>query len=322
MKFSDYEITNLQYSAIHVPYNIGVFAFSGASAMKRRVSCRLWQEGKLGAPIESRIPIIAKMHEYLEGRIVGGLRVSTVRALFNALRKFFSHVDFVGADVGLNNLMEVFISWGRELSDRHARKEPMSTTARGTVSCAGVVVAYVCGIASNVLVRSCRFSTPPRRFKRPAKSQYIPKVASYIEDLEDVVDCLSISNISGPLPVCITSKSSDNLFYSYGGVSNFVVSKKRWREESESIDVRDSSVWAFRVHVNLRLICEMMLFINDTSANFEQASKLKFSSRRMTYTENGTKYHAYKDRKGGEVSYSITAGYSGRFKRYLEFRAF
>lgn len=65
-----------------------------------------------------------------------------------------------------------------------------------------------------------------------------------------------------------------------------------------------------------------MLFINDTSANFEQASKLKFSSRRMTYTENGTKYHAYKDRKGGEVSYSITAGYSGRFKRYLEFRAF
>ncbi|MDR6679507.1 hypothetical protein [Pseudomonas oryzihabitans] len=316
----DYEVSNIKYSSLHVPYALGIFLYRGGAKLNRRTSYRLMQEGNLGEPIMERLSIVKALHDYLEGKITGGMPRDTLRTVFNGVRSFFNYIDSKELKVSMEDLADVFISWGRYLSDKHLANKSKVPNPKHIVSSAGGAIAYVCGITSNSLVRSCRLPNS-QGFKSPSKSKFISSVDSYCDDLLSVVSCLSVKAITGKLPVFISVESSDLLYCSYAraGLRNLVVNKEQQKDFELYAQNGNGSIAS---HINLRLICELMLFIKHTAANFEQATRLTYSNKKMTYAESGVKYHAYKNRKGGEVSYLITSAYSEVFKNYLDFRGF
>ncbi|WP_203228369.1 site-specific integrase, partial [Pseudomonas amygdali] len=158
-----------------------------------------------------------------------------------------------------------------------------------------------------------------------ADKQNLERTFEFGHFLMDMVHGLTTDAVSGALPINVKLRSGEVLT-EFCGVRDQDVEKSYPQPAERRLfierrcPIATKSVIAKRSPiVNLRISCELLIFISQTGMNLAQAFNIKRGQFRYQTDGNDVLvYRAYKGRRGGEVEFTAFKEYSSIFKSYLD----
>lgn len=313
----------MRYSSLHVPHDLRVFLYVGASSLTEREAHRQLSEGVLEDPSVERLELVEGLHDFLSCVVIGGRSERTFRAHYKSLKGFFAYVDVVGYQVNIYNVEGVFIAWANGVSQRLQRSEISKNTASYWVSKVAKSLEDILGITSTALLKKTRLGktkSQDSNFSVSAKHKTFDETREFVSDLLDLIALLSQGEALSMLPLRLTTALSDKVDINRGGSGrNFTANKS---SESELVlEIKEGNSKSERTFMNLRLLCELHYFIFYTGTNLEDAKKLDLANIKGWTEESGRRYRTYKERKGGSVNYKVYEKFVAHFEAFLEFRS-
>jgi site-specific recombinase XerD len=329
----DLTFRNVQYGRTETKWDLRPLLFRGGAGARSNLVAAQIDNGLFRAPVEERIPLVAKIHEYIEGRLASGGSRGSAGITITRLRQFFSWADSEGKIIDLESAEHTFIEWTDHLLYRVTVLRDIKEIHAYQVA---VAVAKVLddtlelrkGLLAKTRLR--RRGRTTSALGTNADKQNLEQTFAFGHALLDIADSLSIKAIRGTLPVRITFRSGhvheEWLKLKPPEQAKTLDTKAKRSTRKYTIETRrafeeDTSARTRHPLINLRIEAEMLIFIGQTGMNLEQVHSLKMSKFRYSSHLGGYRVHrVYKGRRQGEVAFEIFNEYRDIFERYLEWR--
>jgi integrase len=301
----------------------------GAGTNVRRVSDQI-EKGELGAPIQGRVPLVERLHEYLAGRIASGISRATIALSISQLRGFYTWVDKTGRSATLHSVEHEYIEYSEHLLNRvRVLKNIGESSAYGYALGLAGMLDDVLQLKFGLLART-RLTTGKigkRVLGTEADKQNLEQTFAFGRFLLDITDALTIESIRGPMPLTIRLRSGQTLeewCRLKPAESLKTMHVPQWRRVAlrrRAAWEADTSIGTRHSLINLRMEAELLIFIAQTGMNLAQAVALTIGKfRYQSYLDGYRVYRVYKGRRSGEVEFEIYSEYRALFERYLSWR--
>jgi len=317
---------SVEYGARETPWNLGVLVYQGGAGARADKVEQLIADGMLGPPDRSRIDLVTKMHEELNGDLLSGGSRATAHTRITALRGFFAWADKTGSDLTMEGVVETYLAWTdflvhrRRLKSVSARHRDPKRRAHGTSALSehssyalgAVVGALLDRILHSgaMLLRRTRLNARVRRKGAvgvEAEKQNLASTMTFGHLLQDICDGLPIEVVMKAMPpVRLTLRDARTI--KLPGRS----SPRVWQEKGVLGDRHPL--------INLRIEAELHMFIGQTGMNLEQAYNLELREFAYLSHLDGYLVKERKARRGGDVLFEIYKDYRPHFSRYLDWR--
>lgn len=315
-----------------LPLDLRNFLYKGGAACHRSKAPLLIDSGALGSPILARVPLITACHRVLQNALELGGSIHTATSVYASLARFYVYADEIGVDPTYINAESLYLEW----TEREARRTKLGKRTPSQVyrdcSNAGRTLANAIGRPQLEFVQAAGVYKPRPKNGGSSFKTNLGDANEFVQDLRDVVACLTPEAILSRLPVRIKISGTGRVHEHYSGLhppeSMLAVDQlarqgayerknhlKRWK--AALVDTTLSRRYPL---YNLRIAAEFMLFIAATGMNRDQASKLQLGDYRFQSIDGGYRVKAYKARAHGEVEFRIISGYRQAFENYLKFR--
>lgn len=334
-----------------VPLDLTHHIYLGMSETVSTDAAKAIANANAGRPIVGRIDLVVKLHAAINAKIELGTSSTTVRNICKSLRYFFAWCDREGRMDGEASALVDFLAWAEFLMNRALGRAKLpiaqsdaSGLRKGAPRLAKIkpeTALDIASFASSALTAALGMERPAIRYTRlpalaaKARTPYNKSEKTSFEDasragaiLLQICDQLTIERIRSPLPVEI-KLDSGHVFTEWcklqppgqvkallglrSPAERSVVERARlaWQE--------DGTVRTRYVLTNLRIECELLIFLSQTGMNLAQAHQIgRTRFRFKTLEEDIVVDGLYKARKGGEVEFTIYREYRKIFNRYLE----
>lgn len=333
LQIPDLTFPMLNYGRLETPLTLLPMLYLGGAGTKANLVSRYIDQGTLGVAVLERVPLIQKVHEYIEGKLVAGGSRGSARTAIVRFREFVAWADKNGRSVTQQTIEETYIAWSHYLLQRSR----LGTVSKAHIYQSAVAVAKLIDNALE-LRRGVLARTPLRRssFIKPfvsikADKQNLEQTFEFGQALFDIANALSSEVIVGPIPVVIKFRTGQVIEEWLKLKSTELVKtlSDKVRPSAKKIALAKRAGWladnSMRTRyplVNLRIEAEMLIFIAQTGMNLEQVITLKMSKFRYRRYIDGYQVHrVYKGRRQGEVAFDIFSQYRKVFERYLAWRA-
>lgn len=326
--------------------------YLGMSEAVTTHATKLILECQAGEPILSRVELLAAIHKVLSGMIDSGLRPTSIRNTLKSLRYFFAWCDREGRLGGAPTAFSDFTDWCNHLIDRANGKEKLSylqagplgakprgkqrkhkisiETARDEASRVSSVLTPAIGM-ERPMVRFTRLPALAAKFRAPYKKSdtvSVEDAANNGKVLLEICDQLTSARVRSSLPVRI-ELSSGHTFSEWCGLRPpekikslqrlTPISQRNVVERTRKAWEEDGTVRTRYSLINLRIECELLIFLSQTGMNLAQAKMLgRAQFRYQSYDGDVNVAAQYKARKGGEVRFTVFKEYKRILQRYLD----
>ncbi|KGD62561.1 hypothetical protein T9A_00852 [Alcanivorax jadensis T9] len=316
---------------------------SNGKGLDPRWFFRQIEQGDIQPEKIQRLDLIIEIRDFLEMRLISGLSLATVEGDVANLQLFFDFVDQLKREVSLDNLVDSYLEFCEHLFQKCNKKPPElnKATAFGYASRLSTMFGEILDIPKSVsLINRTRLKCPPV----PKKAVGIGVDKQSLEDtykmgsfLIDIADGITVDAVLGQLPLKIPVRNKlikDNeIFISINKTR--VVSEdaiyEPWDELTKAekrsvIQIKKSRSPVKSIigtkrgyFVTLRVTAEFLIFIAQSGMNVTTANGLKRSGFKYKPIEDKWHVRAFKNRRGGEVMFSIYQSYKPHLQKYLEF---
>jgi len=351
-KIPDLTFPELPYGTNQVPIDLAHHIYRGLSEENVEMARDALQTRKCGKPDQARLPLVIEIHSAIKSRIAIGQPIDTIRNICKSLRYFFAWCDSNERNATKETVVQDFYAWAEylltrtkpnprpvlghteESSDRrrgrHRKVVIKAQTANDIASFVSRAISEALGM-TRPLIRYTRLPAAARAERKPySDADKLPfETASLFgSTMLRICDQLPIKKVLGPLPIQIKLQNEtvltewckllppENVASLNGPRSvserNAVLKARKAWEDDRTIRTR------FPV-VNLRIECELLIFLSQTGMNLAQAHQL--GRQKFTYKTKGDDVviaSSYKGRRGGQVKFQIFKEYRPIFKRYLD----
>lgn len=289
------------------------------------------EKGLLGGVLTDRVNLVSRIHEVINGDLVGGGRDETARLRIKRFCAFFAWAERTGAALTLSDVQRTYLDWSEHLLHRATVVKDVSKLS----------IHHYAVMIGTVLDRALGREAPmvgltrirkPARGKKPqgaqADKQNLRTTFEFGRLLQDICDGLPLNVIREVPAVRIPLQQGGEINFNYN------MGRQPFAEEHRAAwNVRASRAKALaytadpsldhrfrRDMVNLRIVTELMMFIGQTGMNLAQARGLQLKNFSYSSDIDGYKVREYKHRRGGEVLFEIYSEYRSHFERYLDWR--
>ena len=332
------EIPNLtfrgfKYGRSEEPLGLLPLLYQGGASAEAKICRLLISRRFLGTPVLDRLPIIKDIYEHIEAKIAAGSPKSTIRTTIRRLREFYAWCDNLQKDVTRDSIQELFILWTDHLVDLY--RNDKTITHIHAYQCA-VAVAKIFNEILDLkkgLISITRIRRPNTGSGPPGKKtekQNLEITFAFGRTLLDITNALTAEVIRGPLPIIINFHNGKVLeMWLKLRPPETLKTLSSQKPSTRALAAAKRSAWEAdtsnrtRHHlINLRIECELLIFMSQTGINLEQAASLKISKFRYQSHINGYQvYRVYKGRRQGEVAFEIFSEYRAIFDKYLKWRS-
>lgn len=283
----------------------------------------------LKRPARERFELLARIHEFISGKLAAGGTPKTAHAHIATIGQLFAWAEKEGRAASIESIESIYLAYAEHIYFRISIEKSLSSvTGYGYLRLSGQVLDAVLERRTPIIEAT--------RVRRPsgAKEALSPKAESRLQDslslfgefLLDVCDYLSVSTVFGPRPIKLTTRR------------NVTIELSPWKkampeEQREAYNIAASKALSASYEadksldhqtrknlVNLRVTAEFLTFIAQTGFNVSQASSLSITSYSYSSIIDGYAVRDYKARRGGEVLFEIFSEYKSHFDRYLVWR--
>ena len=301
-------------------YDVARVIYPGGIVVRRNSRTKEWWKNK---PIMGRLPLAKALYEELSATAQRN-RI-TARGRINSLNQFMKWIDANERKLDLSTVIDevVFFHKSWKTSTRVDRRTTRSQYA--VISDMASLCESVLHLPRGLAMSRCGLKKPRRKPKTAEEYQPEEDVFEYGKALLDLSDGLDRDTIFGPLPITVKFRCGKKFESLCGLITHGDLSLINSRYDKYGVKRRATSpaiptVAGRRVALNLRIEAEMNIFIAQTGMNQSQARHLRRTDFQFQSTIDG--YFVtpkLKERRGGEVRFSIYSGYRQIFERYLRF---
>lgn len=325
-------IINLERSPSQATLDLRCLLYRGGAATRAGTVAEAIAAGSLGEIIQHRIPIVRAFHTIFEDQRIQGASRATILGRVVNLRYFVAFVDNSNSKLDHAHLAELFKAWVSVLHQRQQRGELLKDTVYVHATRVAATLACALNVPISELIHGARLKKPRKMHGAKADSSNLGVVRAFGGDLCDIISCLSLTRIHGPLPLAITLRSTGQTYPQWAGLkSDAHIKAITDPDRAGTISARntlasrqaasdDTSLERRYALLNLRTSAEFLVFIAITGVNREQATRLTMGDYRFQSFEDRYAVRKYKNRKRGEVEFYIYPEYRPMFECYLAFR--
>lgn len=312
------------------PWDLVIFLYPNSLYAAKPYRLTRIRRGDYGKPRRARLPLLYKIHEILEYDLSSGGSYSTLDTRIRALIFFYKFCDaqIIDPPNEPTALIRIFQAW--VIHDSRPGVEASGSTLYRRAQNVATILARATDARVRQFMTAANMYEPPRPKRATSRSEerrLIDETSNFVRHLVDLIESLSHDSINGELPIEIKFRSGARfLHYSRRrspetlrrGVSQQAI-HDRWKQRERLL--RSSQPFDRRPVINLRLEAELLLFISQTGMNLSQA--IRYTTCDFSYSSHNDGYQVrrrYKDRRRGEVEFSIFSEYRKYFDAYLSWR--
>ncbi|SDR51786.1 hypothetical protein SAMN05443245_7021 [Paraburkholderia fungorum] len=329
----DLTFPEAKFNAHQIPWDLSYMLYKDAAGIPAREFGALGNRQR-GTLLEKRQPLVFRLHQILQAKIVSGTSRATLDHYLYALRIFFRWADAFNITPTIASVEGDFLHWSE-----HLLQQPSSTrsiqTAYDYARTLGNLFDELCDSKVKLLSRThfprkSLMSSKKKTIGKETDKQNISDTFVFGRFLIDVINGLTAEAIFGDLPVRIRLRSGQSLEEWSGlmpaenvkSLSSTAPSwdrrritekRKKWND--------DRSLRTRHTLTTLRVEAELLTFMACSGMNLSQARTLQVGQFNYASSHNGYEVRRiFKDRRRGEVEFSIYSEYRHIFERYLEWR--
>ena len=336
MNNSKFDLTfpMLEYGTSETPWDLQPWLFLGGAGAKVKYVHQQISRGDLGSPLLERLELVKRLHEHITDDLIGGGSRFSALNKIQALRKLFAWVDLENVHFSLDTAASIFIRWTNHLLQCHKYRPNFSDGSlydltRLTATMLDRVLNRQASLSKSTRIRKPRNKAKVQTSKADKQNLQITFTFGHV--LADICETLTWERIMAPLPVCV-SLHSGQVLELWSGYLNPKKAAMRNTKPKSQVQINASLV-ARNAHdedrtlqtrfpiVNLRIECELLMFISQTGLNLQQAHTLRIDQFHYTSHLDGYQVRTYKKRRGGEVLFEIFTSYREWFERYIKWRS-
>lgn len=302
--------------------------YKGGALLDRRWGMKRLESGRLGPPQLDRLPVLELIHRHWQSVIRDkSMSNATLQGEWGALKRLVAFVDRTNGPLVLDNILRIYLEFAAHLRATTSLSEgaKYALTAR-----LARLFGPIMGVSSERLQWRTKILKPSAGAVSGAKEN-LADTAEFIQSMLETIQQLSVEVIRGPLPVVLSYLKEDgqaakypihcgNPFKPVDALSNRTASDRTRAEGRRARASQDTSNTKRAMLINLRLDAELLVFINQTSANLTQALQLTGGNFRYQ-TKGGYVYvRPWKRRAEHVVEFRIEKGYRPQFEAFLKWR--
>ncbi|KZZ17546.1 hypothetical protein A3749_22605, partial [Oleiphilus sp. HI0078] len=318
------------------PWDLKILLFKDAAKEPRKSAIVSIEKGCFGRPIEDRIPLVVLFHEAISSLINLGKSRALVETNLSVLWRFFSWSDANSEFISRDTLIDLFKRWtefqiyrsqiSKEISPMYAYRQ--SSKLADLITKALQLPGVKPGRNLVLQTRMRKPSEKKRVLSAKADKQNLEHTFRFGNALKKICDELDYVTVRSALPISIDVENDKTLIVK-GNVKNpslniesmTSVQSKQYAEKARApIDNFDNEFDRYKRSgiLNLRIECELLIFIAQTGMNLSQAAKVEREDFR--WKSNGDDlevFRVYKGRRGGEAIFRCYKSYRSHIERYL-----
>lgn len=276
----------------------------------------------------ARLPLLLKIDEVIQARVIAGHSKLSAKASIDLIRKFYLWNDNQRLSLTLDNVAIAYLSWSDYLLSRARNGEIKELTAYGMACIVSSILDEVLELEDG-LIRQTRHRRRGRAGRGFDHGVNIQEAILFGHTLCDICDSLTTAAIRGSLPVKIKFRSGQEIKH-WSGLRAVETLKSTPANSSVLVgadgNMSKRHAWELdpsnrtrRALINLRIQSEMLIFVAQTGMNSSQVRTLKVGG--FSYQSHIDGYlvrRVYKPRRQGEVEFQIYKEYRVFFERYLK----
>lgn len=324
----------LEYGATETPWDLRPLLYRGGAATKVKQAASRIAKDELGNLIPMRIELVRRLHELIAGDLAGGGSRYSAQNKILALRRFFAWSDSEKQEISLETAADIFVHWTDHLLHLHRVERSLGEVALYDLARLTATMLDRALERQASLIKSTRVRKPRGKGKvhtSKADKQDLQSTFQFGHVLADICNALTSETIKGALPVSIQLRTGQALELWSGLPNPEKAAARRIRPQKRaqinaSLAARadwekDGTLRTRYPLVNLRIECELLMFIAQTGLNLQQAHTLRTDQFHYLSHLDGYQVRTYKKRRDGEVLFEIYASYRDLFRRYLAWRS-
>jgi hypothetical protein len=332
----DLTFPNFPFGTHQVPWDLRILLFKGAANIARKSAMTLIDNGGFGKPIEDRIPLVIAFHEAIFSMISLGKSRALFESSLEVLWRFFAWSDTNSEYISQETLIDIFKRWTEfQIHRAQIKKEISAMYAYRQASKMANLVSKAFKLPGTkpggTLLLQTRMRKPPQKkhvLGTEADKQNLSHTFQYGHVLTKICGALDLATVRGKLPILIdvgdekTLTLAGNLFKPE--MDTNVIENENFRRQAEvaRAPLNDSES-LFDKHkrsgiLNLRVECELLIFVAQTGMNLTQAASLeKENYRWKSNGEDLEVFRVYKGRRGGEAIFRCFKSYREHLENYM-----
>lgn len=310
------------------PIDLRFLLYKGGALLDRRWGMKRLESGRLGPPQMDRLPVLELIHRQWQSAIRDkSMSNATLQGEWGDLKRLVAYVDRTNGALVLDNILRIYLEFAAHLRattslSAGAKYEITARLAR--------LLAPIIGVRSGRLQWRTKILKPSPGVVSAAKEN-LAETAAFIQLMLETIQQLSVEVIRGPLPAVLSYLKEDGQAVSYpihcgtpfkpvDAVRNMNAFDRRRAEERRARASQDTSNTKRAMLINLRLDAELLVFINQTSANLTQALQLTGGKFRYQTKGDYVFVRPWKRRAEHVVEFRIEKGYRPQFEAFLKWR--
>lgn len=334
----DFTFPSATYGKYETPWDLKVLLYLGGAKANPRHVGDLLTSGRLGDPLLERFDLVQKIHEAINGKLVGGGSHRSACTRVELIRRFFTWAEQANQPLTLDTIQTTYLHWTDWLM--HRQRVVGDIKARAAYS-QGVALSVILGEVlnrPNPLIKLTRLVNPPKRKTArgtQAEKQNLQDTFEFGHLLQDICDRLPVDVVlKGPLPVRFPLRGGGQVVAWSGWtrptgegeqkVPKLDTPQRRYKARMAAASwdawVADGTLRTRYPLANLRCEAELLMFIGQTGMNMSQAHQLKLRDFFYASHLDGYQVKDRKGRRGGEVLFEVFKDYKPHFERYLAWR--
>lgn len=331
LRFPNYPIGTHQE-----PWDLKILLFNGAAEVPRKSAVTLIDEGEFGKPIEARIPLVVAFHEVISSMISLGKSRALIESSLEVLWRFFAWSESNSECISRETLIDIFKRWTEfQIHRSHIKKEISAIYAYRQASKMANLVSKVFQFPGakpgGTLLLQTRMRKPPQKkhvLGTKADKQNLSHTFQYGHVLTKICAALDLATVRGKIPILIDIGHGKMLTLA-GNLMNPEMDTNliedinlRRKAEIARAPLNDNES-LFDKHkrsgiLNLRIECELLIFVAQTGMNLTQAAS--FERENYRWKSNGEDlevFRVYKGRRGGEAIFRCFKSYREHLENYM-----
>lgn len=317
------KVEGLAISPNSVGFDLSLFLYKGAASLDRLHVMPKIEAGQLGPPIMERLPLLEAIHKRWQDSVVAKrLSRATIAGEWGALKDFVAFLDRT-AECTTGNVDRLYLRWAADLAVR-------GSSNAETKYDASMKLARAISVVTTLDARRLQWKTKlrkPRALGARSAKENLNETAAFIQLMHQTIEQLPVDVVRGPLPVLLRfGEVHYEIHCTFGRLKPIESLKNKTpfflkrAEERRSRHSRDTSNTKRAMLINLRLEAEMLIFINQTSANLTQA--LQLTGGKFRYQSKGDFVYVrpWKKRANHAVEFRIEKAYRRYFETFLKWR--
>ena len=323
----------MPYGTHQVRWDLGNMLYKGAAATHRRQREKLIKAGALGPPRFVRLGFLQTVHESLSAKLERGASPLSFASDLAGLENFYAWADTRDLDITCTTAFEDFRRYAEHLRHRAEIEKSISRNAAfANARRVSTVLATALDLNARnpgaALLRTTRLRRPKKKSvatAAEAQKEDLAKTFAFGRFATDVASRLSLEAIRGPLPLTLELGELGRLVlapYRNGSTGAREAKAPRRKKsvsrsaplapEASTIDLRPSLV-------NLRIECELALFVAQTGMNLAQACRMRRQVLRwQTDGDDILAFRVFKGRRHGDAVFRAYKVYRSHFGKYIE----